>query len=301
LRWRVACDCSRRVGERALLVVNPAAGKRTAADGDLQECVKLLAEAGFDIETRETGAERPTAGELARRGRAEGFRSIFVAGGDGTVALAAAKLLDCDATLGILPFGSFMNITNGLGIPLKPIDAARVIAARKVKKCDVGEVDGKVFFETAGIGLDADAFGAARLFERQRWGAALRRMRRWATTSPTRVELSIDGEKSHHEVLQVLVVNSPFYAWAFPIVPKASMTDGVLEIAIFPRAGRRRLIRSMIEIWLRGRPGKAPLIKRGKVIEIASAEKLPVHADGQIAGRLPITVRCRVGALRVYG
>src|SRR2546422_3495991 len=54
------------MGERALLIHNPAAGKRTAEDGDLAECVRLLLAAGFDIETRQTGAEHPTSAELAR-------------------------------------------------------------------------------------------------------------------------------------------------------------------------------------------------------------------------------------------
>src|SRR5216117_2074096 len=100
--------------ERAVLIVNPAAGQRHAEDGDLAHCFRLLTAAGFDV--------------------------VLVAGGDGTVAPAAIALLGTDATLGILPFGSYMNIANGLGIPLKPIDAARVIAERKVKRSDVGEV-----------------------------------------------------------------------------------------------------------------------------------------------------------------
>ena len=169
--------------ERALLIVNPAAGKRHASDGDLAECVRLLTAAGLDIDRRETGPEGPTSGDLAKTALAEGFRVVLVAGGDGTVAPAAIALLGTDATLGILPFGSFMNIANGLGIPLQPIAAARVIVERKVKRSDVGEVEGRVFFETCGIGLDADAFGAARLAERGRWGPAFRRVVRWATAN----------------------------------------------------------------------------------------------------------------------
>ena len=289
------------MGERALLIHNPAAGKRTADDGDLAECVRLLLAAGFDIETRETGAEHPTSAELARWAVARGFTSVIVAGGDGSVAPAAEALLDSPVTLGILPFGSFMNVANGLGIPLKPIDAARLIAARRTKGCDVGEVGKKVFFETCGIGLDADAFGAARLAERGRWARAWRRAVRWATASPHRIEITIDGRAARYEVLQVLVVNSPYYAWALPVVPGADMTDGELDIALFSRMGRRDLIRSLIEIWLRGRPGTPPRLERGKVIQISSGEPMPVHADGQIAGRLPVTVRCCAGALRVYG
>ena len=134
------------MGERALLIVNPAAGKRTADAGDLPECVKLLTAAGFDIDLRETGAEGPSSADLAASAKREGYPLVIVAGGDGTVAPAAIELLDSEVTLGILPFGSWMNIANGLGIPLAPIDAARVIAERRTKRCDVVEVGEKTFF-----------------------------------------------------------------------------------------------------------------------------------------------------------
>ena len=288
------------ITERALLIVNPAAGMRHAEEGDLAECVRLLGAAGFEIDRRETGTDGPTSADLAKAALAEGFRVVLVAGGDGTVAPAAIALLETPVTLGILPFGSYMNIANGLGIPLKPIDAARVIAERKVKRSDVGEVAGKVFVETCGIGLDADAFGAARLAERGRWGPAFRRIVRWATAGSHRVEITVDGKTERHRVLQILIVNSPYYGWALPIVPNADMTDGLLDVAIFPRKGRLQLLGWMARIWHTGRPGKAPRLLRGKVIEIASSEAVPVHADGQIAGRLPVTVRCCEGALRVF-
>jgi len=288
--------------ERALLIVNPAAGKRHAEDGDLAECVRLLVAAGFDIDLRETGTPGPTSADLARTGVAEGFKVVMVAGGDGTVAPAAIALLETDVTLGILPFGSYMNIANGLGIPLKPIDAARVIAERKVKRSDVGEVGDKVFFETCGIGIDAEMSGAARLAERGRWGPAFRRIVRWATAKSHRVEITVDGKTERHRVLQILIVNSPYYGWAMPVVPNADMTDGELDVAIFPRKGRLELLGWMAKIWRTGRPGNPPRVLRGKVIEITSSEPvpIPVHADGQIAGRLPVTVRCCEGALRVF-
>src|SRR5213079_652291 len=266
------------VRERAVLIVNPAAGKRHAEDGDLAECVRLLGAAGFDIDRRDTGAEGPTSADLAKSAVADGFRVVLVAGGDGTVAPAA----------------------NALGIPLKPVDAARVIAERKVKRSDVGEVSGKIFFETCGIGMDADMFGAARLAERGRWGPALRRIVRWATANTHRIEVTVDGKTERHGVLQILIVNSPYYGWALPIVPNADMTDGLLDVAIFPRRGRLELIRWMATILHPGRPGRPPRLLRGKVIELASSEAVPVHADGQIAGRLPVTVRCCEGALRVF-
>src|SRR2546423_10130210 len=106
------------MGDRALLIVNPGAGKRHAKDGDLTECVRLLTAAGFDIDLRETGTDGPTSADLAKAALAEGFRVVFVAGGDGTVDPAAIALLETDVTLGILPFRSSLDIANGLGIQL---------------------------------------------------------------------------------------------------------------------------------------------------------------------------------------
>jgi molybdopterin biosynthesis enzyme MoaB len=76
---------TRDMRERALLIVNPAAGKRHAEDGDLAECVRLFTAAGFDIDRRETGTDGPTSADLAETALAEGFRVVLVAGGDGTV------------------------------------------------------------------------------------------------------------------------------------------------------------------------------------------------------------------------
>ena len=288
------------MAERCLLIVNPAAGRRTAREDDVARCVDLLAAAGFDLVTRETGLDGPDAVELAAMARDQGYPTVIVAGGDGTVAAAAIPLLDRPVTLGILPFGSWMNIARGLGLPLSPVDAARVIARRRTRRCDVGEVEGKIFFETCGVGLDADIFGAARLAERQRWGLAARRIYRWAARSPREIEVVVDEQVSRHEAVQVLIVNSPYYGWAFPIVPSADMTDGLLEVAVFPRLGRLQLLGVVLEIWLRGRPRTPPWIRRGQTVRISSSERMPVHADGQIAGRLPVTVRCRAGALRVF-
>jgi YegS/Rv2252/BmrU family lipid kinase len=284
---------------RALLVVNPASGKRTAEPEDLDRSVAVLREAGITLECVETTPEIDSAA-LARRAIAERYAVCIVAGGDGTVAPAAAALIDTEVILGILPFGSFMNIANGLGIPLAPLDAARVIAKRKVHRADVGEVNGKLFFETAGVGLDAELFGAARHVERGSWRRALRRVWRYITHGTHRVRITIGDESHAHRVMQVLVVNSPYYAWALPLLPDASMEDGILDVAVFPRMGRIALLRSLITVMRHRRLPQRPVRYRGAEISIESEAPLSIHADGVLAGALPSTFRCRAGTLRVF-
>lgn len=285
---------------RALLVTNPAAGGRHAKSGDLERCVAILREAGFELEVVETGAESPTSADLARRAVEQRYDACIVAGGDGTVAPAAAALLDTTVVLGILPFGSVMNIAHGLGLPLEPVKAAQVIAQRRVNHADAGEVNGKVFFETAGIGLDAEMFGAARQAERGNWRRALRRVVRWLTHRSYRVAITVEGREDRQRALQVFVMNGPYYGWSLELLPRVSMIDGILDVAVFPRMGRWALLASLFAVWRGGRLPVRPVVYRGASITIASDDPVALHADGEFAGGLPARFVCRAAALSVF-
>jgi diacylglycerol kinase family enzyme len=289
-----------RVEMRALLIVNPGAGMRTAGPDDLDRASRILREAGFALDRIETGPDGPTAADLARRALDEGYEACIAAGGDGTVQAAAGALAGTNVVLGILPFGTYMNVAHGLGIPLAPLDAAVVIAKRRVRACDAGGVHGRIFFETAGVGLDAELAGAARHVERGRWRAALRRVWRYATHGTHRVRITIDGTTHAHRVMQILVLNSPYYGWAFPLLPDATMYDGILDVAVFPRMGRLALLRGVIALLRGNALPQRPVRYRGARIEMASDAKLTVHADGKIVGELPAAFTCRRGLLKVF-
>lgn len=287
---------------RALCIVNPAAGGRHSDPADLPGILDRLRESGFELSVRETAPDSPSAAELAQQAVDEGFEACLVAGGDGTVQPAALQLLGTGVVLGILPFGSFMNIANGLGVPLEAKSAVDVLIARNVVRCDVGQAgEGeKVFFETAGIGVDAHVFGAARLAERGKRKHALRRLWRAATMGTHRVTIKVDGAEHAHRVFQILVANSPYYLWSMPIAPDAAMDDGKLEVAVYARMSRFELMRALIGLWRNGEYPTPPITYHGSKIEISSSAPLPVHADGKVAGTLPLTITCRPGALAVY-
>lgn len=288
------------VRTRALCIVNPKAGQRHASADDLEEVFRILRDAGFDLETRECALPEPTAEACAREAVDGGYEAVIAAGGDGTTQAVARQLLGTDVVLGILPFGSFMNIAKGLGVPLDAVEAARVIAQRNVARADVGEVHGAVFFETAGIGLDAELFGAARAAERGRWRRALTRVWRWARQGSHRLKVATPDGDHIVRAYQALVVNSPYYHWSFPIAPGSDMRDGKLEVVLFPRMGRRALIASMVAMWRQGRHEDPPMVLTVTEATVTSDARLPIHADGNLVGTLPATFKVRPGALKVY-
>ena len=62
-----------------------------------------------------------------------------------------------------------------------------------MRRIDVGDVAGRFFFEAAGVGLDADAFGAARSAERGDVRNAVRRIRDALRRQSHWIGISIDG------------------------------------------------------------------------------------------------------------
>ncbi|HYY54191.1 MAG TPA: diacylglycerol kinase family protein [Candidatus Dormibacteraeota bacterium] len=285
--------------------MNPGAGRRRAGAVAFQkvwdEIRGTLEAAGFRLRVEETAVPHPTASALAETARRDGYEAVLVAGGDGTVAEVARTLVNSDVVLGILPFGSVMNVAHSIPLPLDPLDATRVIARKRIRRIDVGDVGGQYFLEAAGVGLDADAFGAARSVERGDVRTALRRMRDALARESHWIDVSIDGAKPvRYRALQILVTNGRYYAFSLPVVPDADIADGMLDVAIFRRMGRLGLLRHLASLALRWRPPTRPDVHRGREIRIDCVEPLRVHADNIIAGTLPQTFRCRPEALAIF-
>ena len=285
---------------RALAIVNPAAGGGTARSA-VDPALELLRPAFGTLEVTETGAESPTAEDLAARAVRDGYDAVIVAGGDGTVGSAARALVSSKVTLGILPFGSFMNIARAVGIPREdPAAAARIIAAGHTTDIDAGSVGGRVFFEAAGIGLDADAFRAGRAIKRGDRSFAAAALGALLRRSSTRVRIDVDGRVHRRRILQAVVCNGPWYGWGFEVAPGARIDSGMLELVVFGD-GKLRVIREFVAAAVdRDRPARGRRYRGKRIVLSPEQGELVVHADGLVIGPLPQTFTVLPKALRVY-
>ena len=284
---------------RALAIVNPAAGGGTART-DVDAVLGELRTRFETIDVVETGSEHPTAAELGEQGVRDGYDAVLVAGGDGTVGAAARALVNTDVILGILPFGTYMNIARAIGIPREDQQAAAaVIVAGNVRSIDVGAVGETLFFEAAGIGLDADAFAATRAAQRGDHGYALAALGALVRRRGARVRISVDGRVRTHRIVQAVVSNGPWYGWGFEVAPGARVDDGKLDLVIFGD-NKLHVLREMIAAAIdRDRPARGRRYL-GARITLSATHELSVHADGAIVGNLPQTFTVRPKALKVY-
>jgi diacylglycerol kinase family enzyme len=140
---------------RILLVVNTSASSVTLRSRVVIQ--KALA-ADHDLEVAET-SRRGHAERLARSAALDGTDVVAVMGGDGTLNEAANGLVGSATALAPLPGGSTNVFAQTIGVAGDPVDATAQLltslAAGRLRRIGVGNVDGRRFLFHIGIGFDA--------------------------------------------------------------------------------------------------------------------------------------------------
>src|SRR5258708_17092588 len=98
---------------------------------------------------------RGHAVDLASVAIAQGARTVLAWGGDGTINEIGSVVAGTSTALGIVPAGSGNGFAAELGVPWQPADAIDVAIHGRDRMIDAGELDGRLFFNIAGIGFDA--------------------------------------------------------------------------------------------------------------------------------------------------
>ena len=298
-----------------MLLVNPTAGGKPGSGPGLADDPALLTadalraaleQRGLEVSHREL-AEGDDLAELARHAADTGH-DVVVAGGDGTVSLAAAAMVGHEeATLGILAMGSFNNMARGFGIPVTLEEALDVIGAGRASEVDAGWVvregaDGRPFFEAAGVGMDAVGFLAVELAERRGWWRAARAVWRGLRMRRTPMRITIDDSTYRTGSPAVTVSNGPYHGMGFAVSADADPTDGLLNVAVFSGMSRWEVMRHFLSV-ARRRPRSEPKVTsyRARRVRVEGGRRaLPAHADGVSIGATPVTFEVRPKALRVF-
>lgn len=85
----------------------------------------------------------------------EKYEYVFAAGGDGTINQIASRLVNTNVVLGIIPLGSGNGFARHFKIPIKTIDAIKVLSASKVKLIDTVWFNRHCMINVGGVGFDA--------------------------------------------------------------------------------------------------------------------------------------------------
>jgi YegS/Rv2252/BmrU family lipid kinase len=289
------------------VVINPISGTggRVGVAAQRVEAARAALRAR-DVDGGVFVTERPGhAREIARAAIGQGARLVLAWGGDGTMNEVASELAFTDATLGIVPSGSGNGLSRELAIPFDPPAAFEVaLTSGSSRVIDAGELDGRLFFNIAGIGLDARVahrFAAGGLVRRGFWRYLEITARELLLHEAGEHTVAVDGVPVRVRAMLVAVANGRQYGNGAVIAPHARLDDGLLDVVT---VAQRPIATAFLQIpqVFRGTVDRVPgvTIRPGTELEITSSSPAVYHVDGEpFVGGAVIRGRVRPGALRV--
>lgn len=260
--------------------------------------------AGLVIELVQT----PGPGEAARLARAaseDGATLVIAAGGDGTANEVANGLVGSATRLALYPLGAGNDFARSLGYPRGRRELARFIATARERRIDVGEANGRIFVNVAGVGIDGHVAERVRASARvvgRRLAYPVGALVSIATYRPRPMRVTLDGMVVEGRHLAVVVSNGRHFGGGMTPAPHASLEDGWLDVTRAGDLGRLASIAALARIY-RGThlDGRTIVGARARSVEIELERPEPVELDGEPLRAAHLSIRVRPGALAVLG
>jgi YegS/Rv2252/BmrU family lipid kinase len=200
----------------------------------------MAAESGWSEPTWQyTTIEDPGTG-MAEKAAVSGADLVIVCGGDGTVREVCAELAGTGIPVGIIPAGTGNLLARNLDVPLYLRSAIDVALNGQDRAIDLVRVGGDGIEDThfmvmAGMGFDAAIMEGVNdeIKKKIGWVAYVVAGLRSLMFPAVKVEIQVDDEEpTVHRARTVVVGNVGFLQAGMPLLPDATIDDGVLDVVI---------------------------------------------------------------------
>ncbi|WP_148616115.1 diacylglycerol kinase family protein [Nocardioides rubriscoriae] len=284
----------------------------------------MAREAGWQDPTWHLTTPEDSGTGQAEEASVAGADLVIVCGGDGTVREVCAELAGTGIPVGIIPAGTGNLLARNLDIPLyirAAIDIAltgqdRAIDMVAVRGDRLGdehaadvEVDGarvdgegtpdgdtdaapeqfeSHFMVMAGMGFDAAIMEGVNedIKKKVGWLAYVWSALKSLMFPVTRVEISIDGaDYTKHRARTVLVGNVGYLQAGMPLLPDASIDDGLLDVVVlYPRRFLSWIPLALRVLAKGSRTDDTINRMTGRTVSIRAAVDVPRQLDGDSIG-----------------
>lgn len=269
---------------KATLFLNRNAGAKLPP-GEIDALREEAARAGVEIV--ELSEQIDCAHEVRERvGR--GVRLFIAAGGDGTVHHVLQAVVQSDATLAVLPLGTYNHFARDIGIPLDWREALDVALNGSSRQVDTGRINDRFFVNNVSIGLYPELVMKREEHGRDypRWKARLLAL---YTTLRKYPHVTLHVESAHHnELLRThvfMISNNRYDLERVGIeASRETMTEGKLSVYWLKHTSRLRMTRFLMR-YATGRVRTIPGFTSFKTLRLrvqTPRAHLKVGIDGEV-------------------
>lgn len=291
-------------GPKTFVVMNPVSGTMQP-EVKRQTIRSALESRNIPFEIYETTGKEKIR-DLVQEAVRRGFELFIAVGGDGTVSAVASGLVETEKPLVVVPTGTWNALARNMDIPLQMEQALELpFREHRVRVIDVMQVGDHFPILNVSTGVGSQAVREVeREHKRRFWvfadlWAGLKQLTGFQSY---RFEVLIDDRLTSFRALEVMVANSRIIGLkSVQLDPDIRMDDGKLNVC---RLHANNLIDLLSLGWniLRGKQREDPKVLCLEAVDkvmIRARRKLPVQADGDFIGHLPVLVKIRPKALHI--
>jgi diacylglycerol kinase (ATP) len=229
-------------------------------------------------------------GFVRQKIREEGFTDIIICGGDGTVNMVIQHLRDCPVNFGIIPLGSGNGLARTARIPRDPDRALDLAFTGRPAATDAFLINDAFACMLCGIGFDAQvAHDFAKQGRRGLMTYAQESIRHFFRAKPHAFVISLRDLEFSAEAWFISIANSNQFGNNFTIAPRASLSDGLLDVVLVRKMNKARLPFSVLRQLSGGNPLSLPgsfpesgiLYFQTDSLILENPGLAPLHVDGE--------------------
>jgi len=208
---------------------------------------------------------------------------VVIAGGDGTISQVVSSLMDRNLNFGIIPCGSGNGLAYTLKIPKQHIKALDIIFTGKSSAIDGFYINDQFACMLCGLGFDAKvAHDFAQQPQRGLTTYIKQIVKNFFAARTFRFELKLNGKSFSTDAYFISIANSNQFGNNFTIAPKASLTDGLLDIVIVTNQGKlSMLLQTFRQVSGRNKLMTDVFVEKKKGILYFQTDKLRIHNSSQ--------------------
>ena len=277
-----------RVQRKLLYIINPISGTRNKQS--LAATIQRETEtAGFPyaIHPSVAGGDYSHLHPIIRE---EGFTDVIIAAGDGTINQAVNHLRGLNVQFGIIPCGSGNGLAFSACIPKDPMKALEVIFRGKSKLTDAFFINQQFACMLVGLGFDAQvAHDFANSPKRGLSTYVKKTLANFFTSKAYPFIITTQGKEINTEAFFISVANSNQFGNNFTIAPKASLTDGLLDVVIMTKQNKLSVVfQTLMQISGFHKVQRVEIINekssliyfQTESLHITNVDDAPMHIDG---------------------
>ncbi len=288
---------------KILYVLNPASGSKKAKNliGKIEAFSK---ENEFDytivVSEKDQGISDLVKNNLA----AESYTDIVAVGGDGTISEIINGMDTYDIPLGIIPMGTGNDLARSLNIPQNIDVALSTIKEGKLKFCDIGNVNGTLFINSAGVGIDGSIISGTNRIKKFFPGSLaylISTIKSIFTFRAFTAKIKLDDEMIHENCLLIAIGNGCYFGGGMKITPHAQLDNGQFQVCIVKQVPKHIFMRMFPKVYY-GRHTEVDqvIMRYSKTLNIEiEKDNLLVSADGNLVSQTPACISITPKAIKV--